>query len=113
MSRLDLVENETVLDCMKVFISYAWGDKAHEDWVRHLADRLIRNGVPTILDQYEMTLGQDFHVFMEKGIREASHVLVVCSTEYVRRANLRQGGVGVETSLAVPHAYDTDASGKI
>ena len=40
-----------------VFISYAWESETHRNWVRSLADRLLDNGIETIVDQYDLNLG--------------------------------------------------------
>jgi len=96
----------------KIFISYSWDSDAHKDWVRALADKLIGHGLDVILDQYDLRGGQDRHVFMEKGVREASHVLVVCTPPYVERANDRDRGVGEETSLITPGFYERESTGK-
>ncbi len=49
---------------MKLFISYFWDSEIHQDWVRQLANDLIKNGISTILDQYELTLGFNMQDFM-------------------------------------------------
>jgi hypothetical protein len=91
---------------VRAFISYSWDSDAHKDWVRGLADELIRNAVNTTLDQYELPAGGDRFQFMEKNVRESDYVLCVCTPEYVKRANERQRGVGVETSLITPKFFD-------
>lgn len=88
------------------FISYSWDNEVHKNWVRGLADELIRNGIETILDQYELGPGQDRFRFMETSVRKADVVLCVCTPDYVQRANERQKGVGVETSLITPQFYE-------
>ena len=96
----------------RVFISYSWDSQDHKDWVRRLADRLIGDGLAVTLDQYDLRGGQDMHVFMERGVCDASHVLVVCTPDYIARANARRRGVGEETSLITPEFYNRARSGK-
>ncbi len=50
--------------------------------------------------------GGDRFQFMERNVREADYVLCVCTPEYVKRANERQRGVGVETSLITPRFFE-------
>ena len=49
----------------RVFISYSHDSQAHKDWVRHLAEKLQRNGVDTILDQWDLRLGGDLAFFAD------------------------------------------------
>ena len=96
----------------KIFISYSWDTAAHKDWVKTLADRLLADGIDVTLDQYDLRGGQDKHVFMEKGVRNANHILVVCTPPYVERANDREHGVGEETSLITPGFYEREKTEK-
>lgn len=43
----------------KTFISYAWDSEEHKNWVLKLASDLRRHGVDTILDQWDVRLGND------------------------------------------------------
>jgi TIR domain len=92
---------------MRAFISYSWDSEAHKDWVRSLANRLITNGVDTILDQYDLEVGADRFVFMETASRQADVILFVCTPEYVLRANERRSGVGAETILLATQFFAT------
>ena len=89
----------------EAFVSYSWDDAPHKEWVRRFVDDLMRNGVATTLDQYDLGVGDDRFVFMETAIRESEHIIVVCTPEYVRRANEREGGVGIEAVLITPEIY--------
>ena len=91
---------------MTAFISYSWDNEAHKNWVRGLAGELQRNGIQTILDQYDLEIGQHRFRFMETSVRKADVVLCVCTPDYVDRANERQKGAGVETSLITPRFYE-------
>lgn len=97
---------------MQVFISYSWDSEEHKTWVRHLADRLQRSGIPVILDQYDLRGGSDIHQFMENAVSSSTHILVVCTPEYVSRANQRIKGAGEETSLVTSDFYNRHMSGK-
>lgn len=80
----------------RVFVSYTHENPAHKRWVAQLASDLRGRGVDAILDQWDLQLGHDVTLFMEKGIREADRVLLVCTPSYARKANEGTGGVGYE-----------------
>jgi len=97
---------------MEIFISYSWDSEEHKTWVRSLADRLIGAGIPVTLDQYDLRGGEDMHHFMESAVSRATHVLVICTPDYVSRANERIKGAGEETSLITSDFYSRHESGK-
>ena len=82
-----------------VFVSYSHDNQSHKDWVLQLATRLRHNGVDTILDRWNLDLGQDVAAFIEKGLSESSRVLCICSENYVSKANNKKGGVGYEKMI--------------
>lgn len=97
---------------MQVFLSYSWDTEEHKTWVRHLADRLLQSGIPVILDQYDLRGGSDMHQFMENAVSSSTHILVICTPDYVSRANQRIKGAGEETSLVTADFYNRHVSGK-
>lgn len=93
-----------------VFISYSHDSADHKAWVLRLASDLRENGVDAILDQWDLVPGQDASVFMQQGILRADRVLMVCSKNYVSKAEVRSGGVGFEQLIVtseVVQAIDT------
>lgn len=80
----------------KVFISYSWEGEDHKDWVRHLTDSLLKNGIDATLDQYDLKLGDRLPQFMEQAIAGANYVLVICTPTYKEKSDARKGGVGYE-----------------
>ena len=86
-------------DNPKVFISYSHDSPEHKQWVSVLAARLRRDGIDAILDQWDLGYGDDFPQFMQRGIVEANRVLVVCTDEYVEKANKGVGGTGYECMI--------------
>jgi len=82
-----------------VFISYSWDSTEHQEWVIQLATALRDAGIDAILDVWDTDLGDDFAAFMEKGVHDSDRVLIVCTDEYVRKANAGQGGVGYEKTI--------------
>lgn len=84
----------------KVFISYSWDGKEHQDWVLKLADRLTEEGgVEVMLDQYELNSGRNLNHFMERAVAEADKVLLILTENYKRKAENREGGIGFEYSM--------------
>lgn len=86
-------------DALTVFISYSHDSRIHKQWVAELATKLIHNGINVILDQWDLAPGDDLPVFMEKNISSSNRVLVICTDEYVRKADAREGGVGYEETI--------------
>ena len=80
----------------RIFVSYTHESPDHKRWVSDLARKLRDNGVDVVLDQWDLGLGDDATLFMEKGIGDAERVLLVCTPSYCRKANEGMGGVGYE-----------------
>lgn len=69
----------------RVFISYSHDSENHKRGVLELANRLRSNGVECNLDQYELSPPEGWPRWMERQVRSADFVLVVCSEVYERR----------------------------
>lgn len=82
-----------------VFISYSHDNENHKIWVKQLATDLQNNGINTIIDQWYVSLGSDLAMFMESSVKKADRVLVVCTPNYVKKANMGEGGVGYEKMI--------------
>ena len=87
----------------RVFLSYSHDSEAHRAWVRLLAGRLRQGGVEVTLDQWDLPLGADVVRFMDLGIRDADRVLMVCTANYVAKAEERKGGAGYEGMIVTGH----------
>lgn len=83
----------------RVFVSYSHDSDEHKGWVLQLATRLMSNGVDVVLDQWSLSLGRNLPLFMESGLTSSERVLVISSTNYVAKANKRDGGAGYETMI--------------
>jgi len=83
----------------KVFISYSHDTPEHKMWVMKLAQKLMDNGIEVMLDMWELGPGDDIARFMERGLKEADRVLMVCTGKYVQKAEGGQGGVGYEKMI--------------
>ncbi|MEP7342803.1 MAG: SUMF1/EgtB/PvdO family nonheme iron enzyme [Acidobacteriota bacterium] len=70
----------------KVFISYSHDTPAHYDCVLKLSDTLREWGIDCHIDQYELAPA-DWVRWMERRIREADFVVIVCTETYCRRFN--------------------------
>ncbi len=82
-----------------VFISYSHDSLPHKTWVAHLASRLLDNGIDVSLDEWDVELGDDLPSYMEQSIAKADRVLVICTDEYIRKAEGGQGGVAYERMI--------------
>lgn len=83
----------------KVFISYSHDSSEHKRWVLEFATTLRQRGVDSILDQWELKPGDDLPHFMETQLDQADYVLMVCTENYVEKANVGTGGVGYEKMI--------------
>jgi len=81
------------------FISYSWDDDSHKEWTRELASRLRADGVDVKLDQWEALPGDQLPEFMERAIVDNDYVLIICTPDYKKRADRREGGVGYEGDI--------------
>lgn len=83
----------------RAFISYADDSTEHKAWTLKLATDLRAKGIDVVLDQWDLVAGQDVSLFMQKGIAEADRVLMICSANYVQKAEAGVGGVGYERPI--------------
>lgn len=93
---------------LKAFISYSWTSPAFVERVRTLADRLRQDGIDVLLDQYDLGLGDDKFVYMQKSVSDPSvkKVIVLCDARYKEKFDNRQGGVGTESTMMTSDIYD-------
>jgi len=83
----------------KVFISYSHDSERHKDWIRKLSERLRSDGIDILLDQWELGPGDDVTYFMERALSSCRRVLIICTEEYIKKANTLKGGVGYERMI--------------
>ena len=88
----------------KVFISYSW---TVQEKVIQLAQRLVNDGIDTIVDFWHLKPGNDKYKFMESMVTDNTidFVLIVCDKTYAEKANDRTGGVGDETVILSSELY--------
>ena len=92
----------------KAFISYSWSSPGHCDLVRSYAERLVNDGVDTLLDQWDLSEGQDKYAFMEKMVTgpAVSHVIIFSDQTYAQKADKREAGVGTESQIISKGVYE-------
>lgn len=83
----------------KVFISYSHDTSAHKQWVLDLATRLVHAGIDANIDAWSLEAGDDLPHFMETQLSQADRVIMVCTENYVSKANKGAGGVGYEKMI--------------
>lgn len=87
---------------VRVFISYAWESVGYRRTVKALATRLRSDGVEARLDAWHLS-GTTVPEFMNREVRHADKVLVVCSPSYRSKVHAmedgRLTGVGWEAML--------------
>ncbi|EMK6962364.1 toll/interleukin-1 receptor domain-containing protein, partial [Vibrio cholerae] len=91
----------------KIFISYSWEDILHDKWVERLAHSLEQYpDIHVIWDKYDLSSAGDKNFFMEKAIFSTDFMLVIATETYVKKANERKGGVGIETFMSVSRHWE-------
>lgn len=92
----------------KAFISYSWSSPGHRDLVRSYAERLASDGVEVLLDQWDLSEGQDKYAFMEKMVTDpsVSHVIIFSDATYAQKADARKAGVGTESQIISKEVYE-------
>ncbi|PTP93491.1 toll/interleukin-1 receptor domain-containing protein [Vibrio splendidus] len=96
-----------------VFISYSHDDQPHKKWVLELAQRLRNSGVDAILDQFKLGLGDDISGFMERSVEDADRIIMICTDNYVTKANEGLGGVGYEKMIMTSEYMSRIDSNKV
>jgi len=98
-----------------VFISYSHDSQEHADRVLALSDRLRADGIDCILDQYEDSPPEGFPRWMDRKIRAADFVLMICTPTYYRRVMgdedpYKGHGVAWESTLIYQYIYNEGTS---
>jgi hypothetical protein len=98
----------------EVFISYSWDSEEHVRTVLDLSNRLRSEGVDCDLDQYEQSPPEGWPRWMDRKIRDAKSVLMICTKNYYKRVMgdaAENEGLGVrwEGGLIYQHIYNAGA----
>lgn len=85
----------------KVFVTYRWESEDHKQEVLSFTNFLRSKGFDATLDlkEAETETSINFHTMMHFNIQNNNKVIVILSPDYKRRAEAKQGGVGVEYQL--------------
>lgn len=95
----------------EVFISYSHDNVGHVKQVLALSNKLRSEGIDCVLDQYETSPPEGWPRWMDKKIRDAQFVLMICTESYYKRVmgeeDLDKGlGVKWEGNLIYQHIYN-------
>ncbi len=98
-----------------VFISYSHDSPEHSDRVLALSDHLRADGIDCILDQYEDSPPEGWPRWMDRNIRAADFVLMICTPTYHRRVMGEEEpdkghGVAWESTLIYQYIYNEGTS---
>jgi len=83
----------------RIFISYSHDSNEHMRWVHKLATNCVESGVDVSIDVWDLHYGDDVAEFMERSVAECDRVLIVCTPDYVQKADNLKGGVGFEKTI--------------
>lgn len=88
----------------RVFISYSWDSKEHQQWVLYLANQLReKGGIHTDTDVFEtQQKSVNLYKMMVDKMRDSDYIIIVLTENYARKANAFHGGVGFESQLTLP-----------
>src|SRR6266566_481979 len=100
-----------------VFISYSHDSPEHADRVLALSDHLRADGIDCVLDQYEDSPPEGFPRWMDRQIRAADFVLMICTPTYYHRVMGEEEpgtghGVAWESTLIYQYIYNAGTSNK-
>ncbi len=102
-----------------VFISYSHDEQPveHMNRVLAFADQLTADGIECVLDQYEEAPPEGWPMWMDRQIRQADFVLMLCTETYYRRVSGQEQpgrgrGVKWEGRLVFQHFYQSDGLNK-
>lgn len=83
----------------RVFISYTGVDPLNAKLAKDLALGLRANGINARLDAYHLRPGFDLPQWMTNEVIQADRVILLCDAHYMKKADVRMGGVGWETMI--------------
>lgn len=117
LKELENIENSIVtsLSKPKVFVSYSWESDRTKEIVKVLVEKLEKDGVEVIYDKNSLKLGNNMIYFMESLERDEDikRVLIMCDKSYKRKANAREGGVGIESEIIIDEIHGKPLQNKI
>jgi hypothetical protein len=96
---------------IKVFISYSHDSKEHANHVLALSDKLVKDGIDCILDQYDEFLLGNWIEWMSANLKDANFVIVICTKLYHKKVTdkvqeSKSRGVKWEFDYITQEVYD-------
>jgi SEFIR domain len=93
-----------------VFVTYSWGDKAHEDQVLAFTNELRENGFNAEMDKLisQRQTATDFDKMMHKIMTDYKKVIIVLSEGYKQKAENFSKSVGKEYSYIIKTIDDEE-----
>jgi hypothetical protein len=96
----------------KTYVSYD-GNAAHRSWVEAFVARLREEeGIDAFIDKWLIEPGDQKPEHIEKAIRDHDFVVLICTPEYARLFNERQGEVGYAAALITGRLLRLDSHKK-
>jgi hypothetical protein len=94
-----------------IFISYSHDSVEHVKTVLELSNKLRSEGIDCVLDQYEVSPPEGWPRWMDKEIKKAKYVLMICTENYYKRVMDEEPedvGMGIkwEGHLIYQHIYN-------
>jgi hypothetical protein len=107
-------DGESSINKKKVFISYSQENPIISNKALYIARRLRQDGVDVIIDKWCLTYGSQLHSFMESCVSDKTidAVIMLLDKSYREKADGRNGGVGVETTIISSEIYKKDKDRK-
>lgn len=97
----------------RVFVSYSHDSTTHKKWVLEFSTTLRNQGVDAVLDQWDLKPGDDLPHFMESQLEKCDFSLMICTDQYVSKANTGEGGVGYEKMIMTSSLLSKIDSNKV
>ncbi|NOU47677.1 MAG: toll/interleukin-1 receptor domain-containing protein [Bacteroidales bacterium] len=98
----------------KVFISYSYDSKEHEEWVKNFTDKLRTEfGIDATIDKYQLKKTSNLNQIMVDGFEQSDYVIIVATRNYAKKAQIFESGVAFETKLATIINRDIDLKNKL
>ena len=70
---------------IEAFISYSHENAEHMQRVLGFCNRLRSDGIDAVIDQYFESPAEGWPRWLERNLREADYVLMICSEHYAER----------------------------
>lgn len=68
--------------------------------MENLALRIEESGINVTLDKWNLGPGANTDLFMQEAVATSDRVLIICTAEYIKKANTGKGGSGSEAIIA-------------